>query len=419
MLQECSRKLLQRFSADKSGNVIITGAIMMPMLIGLASLGSEAGLWAHKHRKMQGATDSAALSASNAYSNGNQSGYDAQAKSVVGSYGFVDGTDGIAVQVNRPPATGSYASNNRAVEVLISQQQKRLLSAVWASDPLVISARSVALANDASGCVLSLNPTARSATSLSGGAVVKLSGCSLYDNSSDATALTLGGSAKLTADSVGVVGGISGESDITAMQGINKGLAPINDPYASSSFTTPSGCLKHNYTAKTTVTLSPGVYCGGLDVNAGAIVTLNPGVYYMDGGDFTVRGGGTVTGTGVTMVFTSTSGNNYASATINGSATVNLTAPTSGPLSGIVMFGDRNMPEGTTFRFEGGAGQSLTGAVYIPKGDLKFAGGVSTGRGCTQVIGSTLTFTGNSDLQINCSSAGTKQLGPPTAVLVE
>src|SRR5947209_7115429 len=203
MFQKCSRRLLQQFFTEKSGNVIITGAIMMPVLIGVASLGSEAGLWAHKHRKMQGATDSAALSASNAYSNGNQNGYVAQAKSVTGSYGFIDGSDGLSVTVNRPPQTGSYTSNNRAVEVMISQQQTRLLSAVWASDPLVISARSVALANEATGCVLSLNPTARSATSLSGGAVVKLSGCSLYDNSSDATALTLGGSAKLTANSVG------------------------------------------------------------------------------------------------------------------------------------------------------------------------------------------------------------------------
>jgi hypothetical protein len=283
----------------------------------------------------------------------------------------------------------------------------------------VISARSVALANEATGCVLSLNPSARSATALSGGAVVKLNGCSLYDNSSDANALTLGGSAKLTADSVGVVGGITGEADITAMQGINKGSAPISDPYANSSFPAPSGCAKHNYTAKAEVTLSPGVYCGGMSLNAGANVTLSPGIYYIDGGDFTVRGGATITGTGVTMVFTSTSGNSWPTATINGSAIVNLTAPTSGPTAGIVMFGDRNMTEGTSFRFEGGAGQSLTGAVYIPKGDLKFAGGVSTGKGCTQLVGSTLTFTGNSDLQINCASAGTKQLGPPTAVLVE
>lgn len=54
-----------------------------------------------------------------------------------------------------------------------------------------------------------------------------------------------------------------------------------------------------------------------------------------------MNGSATLTGTGVTLVFTS-SGNNYASATINGGATVNLTAPATGSTAGIVLFGDRN-----------------------------------------------------------------------------
>jgi hypothetical protein len=215
------------------------------------------------------------------------------------------------------------------------------------------------------------------------------------------------------------VGGISGEADITALQGVHKGLAPISDPYEKSNFPPPSGCTARNFSAKETVSITAGVYCGGMSFTTGANVTLSPGIYYIDAGSFTVHGGATVTGTGVTMVFTSSNGNNWPGATINGSATVNLTAPTSGPTAGIVMFGDRNMPEGTTFRFEGGSSQSLTGAVYLPKGDIKFAGGSNTGRGCTQLIGNTLTFSGNSALKIDCSGAGTKQLGPPTAVLVE
>jgi hypothetical protein len=387
-------------------------------LVGFASLGSEAGLWAHKHRKMQGATDSAALSAANAYSAGNYYGYVAQAKSVTGSYGLVDGSDGVEVSVNMPPETGSYAGNSRAVEVLVKQQQKRLLSAVWSSEPLWISSRSVALATEATGCVLSLDRSARSAAAVSGGARVDLSGCSLYDNSSDASALTVGGSGRLIADSVGVVGGISGEADITALQGVHKGLAPISDPYERSSFPPPSTCTTRNFKANEAVSITPGFYCGGMSLTTGANVTMSPGIYYIDGG-FNVHGGATVSGTGVTMVFTSSNGNSWSGATINGSANVNLTAPTSGPTAGIVMFGDRNMPEGTAFRFEGGSSQSLTGAVYLPKADIKFAGGTNTGRGCTQLIGNTLTFSGNSNLKIDCSGMGTKQLGPPTAVLVE
>jgi hypothetical protein len=52
--------------------------------------------------------------------------------------------------------------------------------------------------------------------------------------------------------------------------------------------------------------------------------------------------------------------------------------------------------------------QYLAGAVYLPKGAIEFAGGASTSTSCTQLIGSTVAFTGNSKLVLDCSSYGTK-----------
>jgi hypothetical protein len=83
------------------------------------------------------------------------------------------------------------------------------------------------------------------------------------------------------------------------------------------------------------------------------------------------------------------------------------------------MFGDRNMPVGTSFKFNGGASQTLTGAIYIPQGAIDFAGGANTATGCTQIIGDTLNFTGNTNLAINCSAFKTKPLGTAAAKLVE
>src|SRR6185437_4705428 len=173
------------------------------------------------------------------------------------------------------------------------------------------------------------------------------------------------------------------------------------------------------YSAKSTVTLDPGVYCGGMQFNAGANVTLNPGVYYLDRGSLTVNGSATLQGSGVTLVFTSSTGSNYPTATIAGGATVNLTAPTTGALAGIVIFGDRNMPTGSSFKFAGGASQTFGGAIYTPKGSVSFAGGSGTGNGCTQLIADTITFAGSSNFAINCSGSGTKPLGIATATLVE
>jgi hypothetical protein len=117
-------------------------------------------------------------------------------------------------------------------------------------------------------------------------------------------------------------------------------------------------------------------------------------------------------------VFTKKNKNDWASATINGNATVNLTPPLSGPTVGIVMFGDRNIPAGTTFKFNGGANQYLGGAIYVPSATINFAGGAATGTSCTQIIGNTVSFVGNSSLAINCSSYKTKPFSSKIVRLV-
>ena len=52
------------------------------------------------------------------------------------------------------------------------------------------------------------------------------------------------------------------------------------------------------------------------------------------------------------------------------------------------------------------------GAVYLPAAAVQFAGGAGTSSSCTQVIGDTVSFVGNSALAINCSSYGTKPFSP-------
>ena len=74
---------------------------------------------------------------------------------------------------------------------------------------------------------------------------------------------------------------------------------------------------------------------------------------------------------------------------------------------------------GTTFTFNGGSTQAITGAIYIPKGLVKFAGGANDTNGCTQLVADTITYTGNSNFAINCSGKGTKSVGAVTVSLVE
>jgi hypothetical protein len=194
----------------------------------------------------------------------------------------------------------------------------------------------------------------------------------------------------------------------------------VPDPYADVVLPGFSGCDKNNFSSKNTQTINPGVYCNGMQFNAGTTVTFSPGVYYVDGGTFQVNGGATLNGTGVTIILTTSTpskGSSFATATINGGATINLKAPTSGALSGLVVFGDRRAPVGTSYKFNGGMTQVFTGAVYLPEGAVEWAGGSGTSTNCTQVIGDTVNFTGGGALAVNCADSGTRAIGLGTMMM--
>jgi Flp pilus assembly protein TadG len=420
---QCS--LWTRFGRDQSGNYAVLTALTTPVLLGIAGLGTEVGVWSVKHQTMQSAADSGAVSAAVAYYiQGNNSNLSVQANAVASPYGFVNGSNGVTVTVNQPPKSGTHTTTAGAVEVIITQPQTRLFSAMWDSQSMTLSARAVAIPASSwggTGCVAALSGSASGAIGTQGNAQIGLDNCSMFDNSSNASALTAGGTSAISAYSVNVVGQVPSASaaNISVTNGIQTGGPPMIDPYGNTSPGSFSGCDQHNYSAKTTVTISPGVYCGGINLNAGANVTLSPGIYYLDQGNLQVNGGATMTGTGVTLVFTSSTGHNYANATIGGGATINLTAPTTGATAGIAIFGDRNMPAGTTFKFEGGASQIFGGALYLPKAAVSFSGGAGTSTGCTQLIANTVTFTGTSNFAIDCSGYGTKPFGFGLALLVE
>jgi Flp pilus assembly protein TadG len=406
--------LLQRFLRDQSGSYAIVVGLLMPVLIGTAGLGTEVAWWLFKHKNMQSAADSGAVSAATAGTNLN-----AEANSVTASYGYANGVNNVTVTVNQPPSTGNYASTPQAVEVIVSQPQSRLLSALFGNGPVLITARSVAVPNSGTGCVLALDPTAGSAVAVSGSNNLNLINCNLYSDSNAAPSLNVSGTARVSANQVGAVGTISGTSNITAQNGIKTGMRPVADPYQNVVPTMPTWCDYNNkIQVKGTTTLNPGVYCGDISVNAGATLTLNPGIYYFNGANLSVAGNATITGSGVTLIFTG-SGTNWGSVTIGSNASVTLTAPTSGTTQGIVMYADRRMPVGTAFSLEGGGTQNFGGAIDLQKAALKFSGGNGTTTSCTQIIADTITFTGSSNVQVNCAALGTSAIGVQTAQLVE
>jgi hypothetical protein len=138
-------------------------------------------------------------------------------------------------------------------------------------------------------------------------------------------------------------------------------------------------------------------------MNLSGDVTLQPGVYVVSGGNFKVNANANVSGSGVTIYIKSGS-----TVSINGNATVNLSAPTSGPYSGLLFFGDRSGTGGVTLN--GTASSKLTGAVYFANQDISYLGNFSGNGGCTQVVGKTVEWSGNAAITQDCTAYGMKTI---------
>ncbi len=182
-----------------------------------------------------------------------------------------------------------------------------------------------------------------------------------------------------------------------------------------------NGCDANNASYNNSVTLNPGIYCNGISFGAQANIRLNPGIYYIDRGDFRANAGARIrcncTGPydGVTFVLTSTGpASQIGTVTINGGADITLNAPPdpSSPFAGLLFYQDRRAPTNGTNKFNGGADQSLTGAIYFPNQTIEYAGNNSpNGPTCTQIIGNEVVFTGNATINnTGCPGAGVQPL---------
>jgi hypothetical protein len=144
------------------------------------------------------------------------------------------------------------------------------------------------------------------------------------------------------------------------------------------------------------MTLSPGVYCEGLSV-VESEVKLEPGIYYITEGEFELEDA-VLTGDGVTFVLVDDDVElDWVSSEIR------ITGPTSGTYAGIVMMGTR---QSTNHTFEEST-VDLTGVVYLPNGKLTWEndGTPAINGDWTAWIIDGVTWTGNGKIYINFDKA--------------
>jgi len=422
ILKRRATPVVKRLVADRSGASAVLIGLAMTVLVGMAGLGTEAGLWYTVKRNMQGAVDAAAYGAAlalgtNGQGGGNGQPYVIQAKSITANHGFTDQANGVVVTVNNPPLSGHYVGNNSAVEVIVQQPQQRLLSVVYLGSDPIISARAVALRGTGSACVLALSGTAQIGTFLNGTTAVDLTSCGIAVNDPSQTALEMVGGSSITASSVSVVGNIdqTSQSQITTPGGPVTGASPIPDPFANLQIPSLPGCtslptdMSANANATVDASQLGGIvrFCSSLAMTGHQVLTLENGTFVIDGGNVDINNS-TLNLVNATLIMTDSASGGANTGTINfhGGAVINATAPTTGSMAGMAIFVDRNASSAGTDIFSGGTTQNITGAVYDANRNVKFAGGNNTGGGnqCTKLVAGTITFNGNANMQDNCSA---------------
>lgn len=409
---------LQRLWRDRRASYSVVSALLLPVVTGFAALGTETGLWFYTHQNMQSAADGAAFSAAVARVQGNNASFQSEATAVAARYGYVNGNAGTLVAVNRPPTSGPNAGNADAVEVLIQQPQQLLLSSVFLSAPIMISARAVANATGAAvACIIGLDPTAVDTVLIQNNATLPDPDCGVASNSASPNGMRLTNNSRLYGPSISH-GGTVQQINSQLLGGPNlTNAAAVPDPYADNNPPAPPPCTAQNGVGTGTVTrnfvadvTTGGVpmtrFCGGLNFTNNFTANFAPGIYFIDT-QLAVGNNARISGTGVTFVVNG----NYAM-NLGNNANVSVSAPTTGPTAGIVFFGSRT---GTSTVIQGFANNTvlnLTGAVYFPNQIVNFNNNGTTAAtgGCTQVIGRVVRLSNNVRLNANCNGTGVEQV---------
>jgi Flp pilus assembly protein TadG len=390
------RKLLR----STSGNVFIMAAILMPVILGSAGLAVDSIQWVLWKRQLQRAADSAALAG--AYAT-------AQAKDAVATAtADLTRTRELVLTtpatIENPPSSGSYSGNNKAVRVTLVYSRLLPFTGMFVAVAPTISAKSTAAAvTQGDYCVLALDPSNTTGVTMQGSATVNL-GCGIAANSSASSAITAGGSSSVIATPISAVGGVPASSSYQGATTLLPYSMPQDDPYASLPTPSVSGCSNQaKVQPQDVTTLNPGCY-RGMDLKG--TVTFNEGVYYIDGNSFSVGSQAVVTGSNVTIILTSNNAASNASSIatldINGGATVNLSAQTSGTYAGILFYQDRRAADSGTNTVNGNSTSSYRGAIYFPGQAVGFTGNTGMTTNCLQLVAKRVTFSGNSTINNNC-----------------
>lgn len=399
----------------RRGSVASIMAVSMVAVVAMGAVAVEASGWYATKRDLQRIADAAAIQGAFIYRDTNSDTEKAlkAAAGVAASAGAAAGTETYdsasrtltsgeitAKVVDITVGTGTEAW----IQVSLSRSTQNLLGAMFNSHTVVGATGAANIADSGSqACILGLASTGKS-VNVNGGATVTVSGCSIKSNGDFDTggASAVIGAAGLYADGVMTGQGTLNSSDIKTGNQVQE----TADPYADNGYFDDCGDAA-KFTSAATLDVGSG---GTLSLNANqgtmylktgggnsiqGTLNLGPGTYVVKG-DVKLTTSGSMYGDGVSLI---------VCGSIDSAATsvIDLSAPTQS--DGYGFTGVAIAANGTAkSTINGGNNTSIDGLIYVPNGNLIFAGhSDATGSGCLQLVANVVTISGTSDIAGSCT----------------
>jgi Flp pilus assembly protein TadG len=315
-------------------------AVVLPVLILFCGLSIDIGMLELKKLQMQSAADAAALGAELEAERGTGNWVNIGIAEA-GVNGFTNGSNNTTVSIVERATSGAYSGRYDAIQATITQSVHTVFMGAFNGGVFNLTAQSSALMTP---CIYTLgNGTLQNYSLMVYTGSLLADSCPIYATSEDV--LSYG---NVAVESVDVSGSSSSSSNAGFIYPSPVFNVPaLTDPLANVTSPSYGGSCTHTSYSLTSgsATLSPGTFCKGLNIS-NATVTLNPGLYTITGG--ANWSNATVSGTGVTLFFTTGGGGGYGQFLIQNGSHVTISAAndsvtgTIPALSTILVFADRN-----------------------------------------------------------------------------
>ncbi len=330
-------------------------------LIGFAGAAVDYGMMSAYRSKLQSAADTGAIQAAKELRLA-QMGQSTAVASIAQTYAM-SALGGSGTLLGNVSVSSALVKNNTAIQVSITATYKPILLRSFGTQAVQLAAQATASSAGYPICALALDPTAAKSIHGETQAQITAQFCAVQANSKDPQAIYNQGAAQMTAGAICSSGGFKGKFTPAPLTD----CPVVPDPLASRPPPPVGGCTYTNQVINGgTLTLMPGNYCGGLSVTNGATVTLSPGEYVISNGPLKVDGGSTFSTAGAGIYLTGVG----ATITFAQDTTISLTAPTSGPMAGLLIYEDRNAPTGQFHRIYSDNAPMMLGTIYLPRNQL-------------------------------------------------